>query len=205
MDRLSCMRELKLALRGTRSENANGDITNATTEGIIDCKKSARHGFDAQNACPCWTLTPAGILPWGPLPPGSSKSGFELNSISLCCCCCCCCCRCLCSFFPGTPRLGCPLLWPPAASVPGRQSGLIPLWLIEVMSLAGLISPSCNSSYDELGSIVSIVGCWGLGRLEGACVMPGISDEGTAPEDAVACVWRAVSVSGATKRGSTSS
>ena len=194
-----------LPLRETNKEVRiqDGDVTNAMSEEPSRANSARENSFNAQNACPCWTLTPAGILPWGPLPPGSSKSGFELNSISLCCCCCCCCC--LCSFFPGTPRLGCPLLWPPAASIPGRQSGFIPLWLIDVMSLAGLISPSCNSSYDELGSIVSIVGCWVLGRVEGACVMPGISDEGTTPEDAVACVWRAVSVSGATKRGSTSS
>ena len=53
--------------------------------------------------------------------------------------------------------------------------------------------------------MVSIVGCCACGRSDGVCEMPGIRDEGTAAEDWVACVWRAVSFSGATKRGSTSS
>ena len=146
---------------------------------------------------------PAGILPCGPLPPGNSKSGFELNSISLCCCCCCCCCCLCCSLLPGTPRLACP----------GLQFGFTPRWLMDVMlllSLAGLIWPSCNSSYEELRSMGMIVGRCGAGggwRCEGggACVMPGIRADGTVVEDWVVCVWWAVLGSGATKRGSTSS
>lgn len=72
-----------------------------------------------------------------------------------------------------------------------------------LLSLAGLICPSCNSSYDELGSMGSIVGRWGA--CEGTWAIPGINEGGTALEDWVVCVWRAVSVSGAAKRGSTSS
>ena len=53
--------------------------------------------------------------------------------------------------------------------------------------------------------MVSMVGRWGCSGREGACVAPGIREEGRAVEDWVVCVWRAVSVSGATKRGSTSS
>ena len=50
-----------------------------------------------------------------------------------------------------------------------------------------------------------MVGRWVCGRSGGARETPGIRDEGTAPVDWVACAWRAVSDSGTTKRGSTSS
>ena len=53
--------------------------------------------------------------------------------------------------------------------------------------------------------MVSMVGRWTCGGREGAGVMPGIREGGRVLEDWVVCVWRAVSVSEATKRGSTSS